>query len=294
MQYLRRIEAIFVLASAITSFGCQNTDLNAGAALNNDTATVVPEDPCPKPADIPIVINEVMLENEGSVIGPGGAFLPWIEIHNPEAVPFDLGGATITDDFSDVDKWEFPCGPESIIGSGEYRVLFFGGPSGDPGDLVIDFFPAASGPITLSLNGENTLEIAAFDAEELFSDETVGRSPDVTGDFTVLLEPTPGAPNAPPLEAPPALFVRGDADEDGDVDADDLATWTELVLLGLGRIPPCEDRLDVNDDGVIDIADGNFLALALEPGGPAIPPPFPEIGPDLTDDALPCESEVSP
>jgi hypothetical protein len=107
-----------------------------------------------------------------------------------------------------------------------------------------------------------------------------------------LLIPTPGGPNSGAVGPPPVTFLRGDADEDGDVDADDLDAWLAVVHLDSGALAACEDRFDANDDGEIDIADADFLAVALAPGGPAIPQPFPFAGLDPTADNIPCGTPV--
>jgi hypothetical protein len=283
--------ALVLLFLALALASCQNTDLSSGPFLVHDEPPVEPVDPCPAPSDVPVVINEAMLVNTGSVPGPGGVPLPWIELYNPSVADFDLGGATITDDLSDPEKWEIPC-DAGFLGSGEFLVLFFSDEMLSSDDLIIDFLPGTTGEVKLYLNGANTLDIAAIDADALGFDLTAGRTPDGEGELVLLLAPTPGTPNSPPLVAPPATFIRGDVDADGDVDPDDLALLNLIVFAGIGEVPACEDRLDVNDDGAIDIGDPNFLAIALAPGGPAIPPPFPAEGVDSTADEIPCESET--
>lgn len=284
-----------VLLALLAVAGCQNTDLNGGASLTNDAdGPSGPVDECPTPLSVPVLLNEVMLVNTSSVPGPGGVFLPWVELYNPSVDEFDLGGTLLTDDLAVLEKWEFPCGPDSIIGPGEFRVFFFSDENLDPLDDLIDFLPDTMGPVTLYLNGVNTIDTAEIEAEDLDPEMTSGRTPDGEGDFVALLVPTPGAANSEPLVAPPAAFVRGDIDADGDVDLDDLDLLVTIVFEGTGTLPACEDRLDVNDDGVIDVADPNFLAIALDPGGPSIPAPFPGADVDPTPDGLPCENEVAP
>jgi len=279
---------------ALLAAGCQNTDLDGGAALQAPAAPVEPADPCPAPRDVPVVINEVMLVNLATIAGPGGEFLPWIELYNPGVDPFDLGGVTLTDDLSDPDKWEIPCGPGALLGGGEHLLLFFDDEALAADDLIIDFLPGTTGTVTLSLLGENTLETAEIDADALAPDASAGRTPDGEGAIVLLLSPTPGEENSEPLFAPPATFVRGDIDADGDVDVDDLALLNAIVFGGQGPVPACLDRLDVNDDGEVDIADPNFLTMVLAPGGPSIPPPFPGAATDPTPDGTPCENEVMP
>lgn len=52
----------------------------------------------------------------------------------------------------------------------------------------------------------------------------------------------------------------------------------------------CEDAADVDDNGVLDLADTIYLLRWIYVrDGPAPPAPFPEPGSDSTDDALRCE-----
>ena len=96
----------------------------------------------------------------------------------------------------------------------------------------------------------------------------------------VLAEPTPGA------GVEPLTFIRGDADGDGDVDADDLSLIYGLIELDYGE-PGCEDRYDVDDNGELNEADWDYIVNWLD-GGPAPPAPFPSEGEDPTVDSLPC------
>ena len=91
-------------------------------------------------------------------------------------------------------------------------------------------------------------------------------------DFTTLEEATPGAPNIGPVP-----FIRGDIDEDGEVNDTDLDLFFDYLAGDVETI--CPDRLDINDDERIDVSDGTFLAQALA-GERQIPLPFPDPGPD--------------
>ncbi len=77
-------------------------------------------------------------------------------------------------------------------------------------------------------------------------------------------------------------FIRGDVNEDGLINIQDYAA----CLNG----PPfsCDDAADVNDDGVLDNLDCDYLYNYLYLMGPPPPPPFPDCGLDPTPDALGC------
>lgn len=85
-------------------------------------------------------------------------------------------------------------------------------------------------------------------------------------------------------EVPGSVFVRGDGNQDGNLDLSDV-----IALLGylfLGTENSCPDALDVNDDGIADLTDGiglaKFLFKTFEPPHS----PYPEPGLDPTDDDL--------
>jgi hypothetical protein len=84
-------------------------------------------------------------------------------------------------------------------------------------------------------------------------------------------------------------FIRGDANNDGNVDMSDVT-----AILGS---PACPLAADVDDDGDIDSDDADYLqAYIFNPiGNPPPPAPFPDCGPDPTnpqagDDCSGCTS----
>ena len=87
------------------------------------------------------------------------------------------------------------------------------------------------------------------------------------------------------------IFLRGDADGDLYLDLSDVIN--NLVYM-TGACPECPDptcekALDVNDNGMIDLADGVQLVNYLYTFGPPPAAPFPEPGPDPTPDNLTCD-----
>ncbi len=84
-----------------------------------------------------------------------------------------------------------------------------------------------------------------------------------------------------------ALFTRGDANDDGDVNIAD-ATATLGFLFEADVESRCRKALDSNDDGVVNISDPTFLLNFLFAGGELIPPPYPDPGVDSTPDDLTC------
>ena len=82
-------------------------------------------------------------------------------------------------------------------------------------------------------------------------------------------------------------FRRGDSNVDGNFDFSDVAYTLDAFYLGQGVLL-CEDGVDANDDGRLDIADAVFSVQSLLREGGDPPPPFLDCGEDATVDALTC------
>ena len=86
---------------------------------------------------------------------------------------------------------------------------------------------------------------------------------------------------------PPDTFLRGDANNDGVVDIADPNFLSSYLFQG-GPPPAGLDSADVNDDGLVDTSDPTYLFDFLLTGGPAPQSPYPDPGPDPTSDGLSC------
>ncbi len=87
---------------------------------------------------------------------------------------------------------------------------------------------------------------------------------------------------------PPLPFIRGDADGLGTYSIADAIMILNWVFEGLPL--PCDDAGDVNDDGLIDIADSSYLLTFIFNSGSPPPAPYATCGPDPTADSLGCAS----
>ncbi len=85
---------------------------------------------------------------------------------------------------------------------------------------------------------------------------------------------------------PPAeVFVRGEANDDGQVNIAD-AIFILTFLFGGGEAPPCPDAADANDDGALNVADAIKLLGHLFGGEGPLPEPAGACGADPTGDSL--------
>ena len=93
---------------------------------------------------------------------------------------------------------------------------------------------------------------------------------------------------------PLSFFVRGDARADGGSQAPVNITDAVFILESLfrgGSQSDCDDAMDVNDDGKLNIADAIHALSFLFTGDAVILPPGPhDCGPDPTPDTLGCAS----
>jgi len=88
------------------------------------------------------------------------------------------------------------------------------------------------------------------------------------------------------------LFIRGDLDGSISINLADVIQLFLYVFDGVGG--DCLDSLDVNDDGVIDIADGVFELNYIFEAGVAPAAPFPACASDGTIDLLDCALTTCP
>jgi hypothetical protein len=84
-------------------------------------------------------------------------------------------------------------------------------------------------------------------------------------------------------------FVRANANGDAEVDISDGIAVLLWLFVGTFETT-CQDSLDANDSGSIDLSDASYIFNYLFTDGAPIPPPFPLAGVDPTPDGLePCQ-----
>lgn len=87
------------------------------------------------------------------------------------------------------------------------------------------------------------------------------------------------------------VFIRGDIDDDGDVDGDDFCLM-QCILFGgtCGQTgtdcstvsPSCMFAADFNDDGNVTLSDATSMYYFITGQSSAPPPPYPDCGEDPT------------
>lgn len=145
------------------------------------------------PAPIPLIINEVMADNDTTFADEHGQYDDWIEIVNPSGHAVSLDGLYLSDDAAEPRAWAFP---PLTIAAGDYIVVWC---DADPeqGPLHTSFKLSAAGEevgiYDLDVRGNACIDFSTF--SDLGDDRVWGRHPDVEGEFVLLPFATPGGPN---------------------------------------------------------------------------------------------------
>ncbi len=156
----------------------------------------------------PLVISEFMAVNNSIVSDEDGEFSDWVEIYNPTNNPVDLAGYYLTDNSTNLTKWQFPSLP---LDSGDYLIVFASNKdrTNPAGTLHTNFKLGGSGEYLGLIRPDATTVAYEFSPQfpNQEADISYGLSADLTaeGYFTL---PTPGGPPvADPVSDPGKQIV---------------------------------------------------------------------------------------
>ena len=76
-------------------------------------------------ATVALVVNELMASNAGVVLSPAVNYDSWIEFYNPGTQAVTLGGMYLSDDATDLRRWQLPVSAGSIAPGG-FKVVWLG------------------------------------------------------------------------------------------------------------------------------------------------------------------------
>ena len=133
----------------------------------------------PQATEKPIVINEIMSDNEITAMDENGQYEDWIELYNNSNQTIDLSGWYITDDVSNLDKWAFPQGTSMAPDS---YLIVWADEDGSQGDYHANFKLAKSGE-TVTLLNENFEIIDEVTWSDMTEDMGYARVPNGYGSF---------------------------------------------------------------------------------------------------------------
>ncbi len=171
-------------------YGIMSADVSIGFKPNNGTAPEYLQTPTPGASNenselfSPVCINEFQ-----STSAFGGPEDDWIEIYNRSDESFDLSGAFLTDNRSNVTKWQFPVGVESVLEPDEFLVIY---------EDVLKFGFSSDGSDVIMLTAaDTTTGLDFYDFGVQTADVSEGRYPDGNGIWQFFESPTRGTANMP-------------------------------------------------------------------------------------------------
>ena len=143
----------------------------------------------------PIVINELMADNDNIIADPQGDYDDWLELHNLTDNAVLLTGMYLSDKEDEPTKWQFPENTE--IPANGYLIVWLDENGEDAPDGLHANFKLSKGGETVMLvdtdaRGNTVLDSVTFGEQE--TDVAFGRLPNGTGDFQVVVA-TPEAEN---------------------------------------------------------------------------------------------------
>ncbi len=145
----------------------------------------------------PVVINELMADNDNTVPDPQGDYDDWLELHNRTDMALPLTGLYLSDKEDNPTKWAFP--ENTVIPANGYLIVWLDEDHDDENateGLHANFKLSKGGETVMLVDtdarGNQVLDSVIFG--EQGTDVAYGRLPNGTGEFQVIVA-TPGAEN---------------------------------------------------------------------------------------------------
>lgn len=131
--------------------------------------------------NVPVVINELLASNQNAETDENGQHEDWIELYNTSNANFDLSGYFITDNPSNLDKWEFPAG--TVLPPNGYLILWADEDSSQ-GPYHCNFKLSAAGEFLALLDPALNF-VDMLDFPQQVTDMGYARVPNGTGPFVI-------------------------------------------------------------------------------------------------------------
>lgn len=147
----------------------------------------------PEAGDNGVVINEFLALNNTVNQDEGGEYEDWIELYNENAFSVDLSGTFLTDDITDLTKWQIPAGTSISPGG---TLLIWADNEIDEGPLHASFKLSGNGEeiVFVDIDGISVLDYYSFGAQQI--DISTGRLFDGGEQWVTFPVPSPDALNA--------------------------------------------------------------------------------------------------
>ena len=143
-------------------------------------------------ASVALIVNELMAANVGEVLSPAINFDSWIELYNPGDEAVNLGGMYLSDDASNLKRWQMPRDIGSIPAKG-YFVVWLG--SNDIKETQATFKLDCDGGTIYLSNAQGQL-VTSQEYPEAISHTAWARTSDGGDTWGWTANATPGESNA--------------------------------------------------------------------------------------------------
>lgn len=175
-------------AQAVTAAGRQSYFPKTAEHLAPSFVVGWPQGPSP------VRINEFMAQNTATIQDPQGEYEDYVELYNPSSAPAAVGGMYLTDNLTNVTKWQIPAGTSIPAGG---TLLVWADEDGVDGPTHANFKLSANGEALglFEANGTQVADWLYFGPQ--VANVSSGRLVDGAGPAVTFLDPTPGAANAP-------------------------------------------------------------------------------------------------
>lgn len=118
-----------------------------------------------QPKTGPVVLNEVLVDNESGIVDGYGERSAWIELYNRTAATVDVNGCYLTNDRRDLKKYAIPAGDKRTKIAPSRHLLFYADGNASKGVFYTNF--------KLNKGEETFIALVASDGETILDSVTI-------------------------------------------------------------------------------------------------------------------------
>lgn len=150
-----------------------------------------------------LIINEIMLVNNNTIVDKYGKYSDYIELYNGNDYDVDLYGYFLTDSMKDTRKWTFP---DVTIKAHDYMIIYASGKDNTEDELHTNFKLDSSGE-TVALSNSSAKVISKVHVKESLKDTSYGYN---GKKYVYYYNGTPGKENTGDYEEDPIYEIKSD------------------------------------------------------------------------------------